>query len=329
MRTFVTGATGFIGGAVVRRLLKAGHQVRALVLPGCDTRQIDGLAIERIDGDVRDDESVRRAMASCDWVLHLAAIYSFRGHPWEDFQQVNIDGTRRVLQAALDEGVERVVHTSSVITVGVNRDRSPANEETPSTLADMYGHYARSKFLSEQVAHDFARQGLPVVIVNPTSPMGEADYRPTPTGRIIVDYLNGRMPAYVDTGINIVDVEDVAAGHVLAAERGRIGERYLLGGENLTLKEFLDILSEVSGLPPVRIRVPSAVVKAWSYVDAALGRLIPGYTPWATPEEARQSDKWMHFDVSKAVNELGLPQTPARETLRKAVTWYRANGYAP
>jgi len=329
MRTFITGATGFIGGAVVRRLLEAGHEVRALVLPGCDTRYIDGLAIERIDGDVRDNESVQHGVAGCDWVLHLAAIYSFRGHPWEDFQQVNIEGTQRVLRAALNEGVKRVVHTSSVITVGVNDDRSLANEETSSTLADMYGYYARSKFLSEELARDFARQGLPVVIVNPTSPMGEGDYRPTPTGRIIVDYLNGRMPAYVDTGINIVDVEDVAAGHLLAAERGRVGERYILGGENLTLKEFLDTLSEVSGLPPVRMKVPSAVVKAWSYVDAALGRVIPRYTPWATPEEARQSDKWMHFDVSKATTELGLPQTPAREILRKAVAWYRANGYAP
>jgi dihydroflavonol-4-reductase len=329
MRAFVTGATGFIGGAVVRRLLEAGNEVRALVLPGCDTRQIEGLAIERVDGDVRDVESVQRGMADCDWVFHLAAIYSFRGHPWEDFQQVNIEGTQRVLQTALDQGVKRIVHTSSVITVGVNADRSPANEETPSTLAHMYGHYARSKFLSEEVARDFAQQGLPVVIVNPTSPMGEGDYRPTPTGTVIVDYLNGRMPAYVDTAMNIVDVEDVAAGHLLAAERGRVGERYLLGGENLTLKEFLDLLSEASGLPPVRFKVPIAVVQAWSYVDAAIDRLIPGYTAWATPEEARQSNKWMNFDVSKAINELGLPQTPATEILRKAVAWYRANGYAP
>ena len=329
MRTLVTGATGFIGGAVVKRLLEAGHEVRALVLPGCDTRQIDGLAIERVDGDVRDAEGVRRGIAGCDWAFHLAAIYSYWGHPWEEFDQVNIEGTRRVLQAALDAGVKRVVHTSSVITVGVNDDRSPANEDTPSTLADMYGHYARSKFLSEEVAREFAQQGLPVVILNPTTPMGEGDYRPTPTGRIIVDYLNGRMPAYVNTGINVVDVEDVATGHLLAAERGRVGERYLLGGENVTLKEFLDILSEVSGRPRVRIQVPAAVVQVWSYVDVAIGRLNPRYTPWATPDEVRQSRKWMHFDVSKAINELGLPQTPVREVLRKAVAWYRANGYAP
>jgi len=238
MRAFVTGATGFIGVSVVRRLLKADHQVRVLVLPGCDTRQLDGLPVERMEGDVRNAEVLRRGIDGCQWVFHLAAIYSLWGYSWQEFYQVNVEGTRRVLQTAQDAGVERVVHTSSVITVGVHNDRSPANEETPCTLADMTGDYARSKFLSEEITRDFARQGLPVVIVNLTTPIGTGDYRPTSTGKVIVDFLNGRMPAYVNTGINVVDVEDVASGHLLAAERGRVGERYILGGENASLREF-------------------------------------------------------------------------------------------
>jgi len=329
MRAFVTGGTGFIGGAVVRRLLEAGHEVRALVLPGCDTRQLDGLPVERVEGDVRDAGSLRRGVRSCRWVFHLAAIFSMWGHSWEEFYQVNVEGTRRMLQAAQDEDVERVVHTSSIITLGIPNDGSPGTEETPSTLADMIGDYARSKFLSEEVAHDFSRQGLPVVMVHPTTPMGVGDYRPTPTGKIIVDFLNGRMPACVNTGLNIVDVEDVATGHLLAAERGRVGERYILGGENLTLKEILDILAEVSGRPPVRMQMPAAVALAWSYVEVAMARLNPRYTPWSTPDAVRLSRKPKYFDPSKAIRELGLPQTPARETLRKAVEWYRSHGYAP
>lgn len=329
MRAFVTGATGFIGGAVVRRLLEADHQVRALVLPGCDTRQLDGLPVERMEGDVRNAEVLRRGIDGCQWVFHLAAIYSLWGYSWQEFYQVNVEGTRRVLQTAQDAGVERVVHTSSVITVGVHKDRSPANEETPCTLADMTGDYARSKFLSEEITRDFARQGLPVVIVNPTTPIGTGDYRPTPTGKVIVDFLNGRMPAYVNTGINVVDVEDVASGHLLAAERGRIGERYILGGENVTLKHFIHMLAEVSGLPAVRIEVPVSVVLIWSFAEAALARLNPHYMPWATPDAVRQSRKWMRFDTRKAVHELGLPHAPVQETVRKAVVWYRAHGYAP
>jgi dihydroflavonol-4-reductase len=256
-------------------------------------------------------------------------LYSFWGHSWDDFYQVNVAGTRRVLEAAQVEGVERVVHTSSVAALGTNDDRSPATEETPSSLEDRIGTYQRSKFLGEEVAHEFARQGLPVVIVNPSTPVGVGDHKPTPTGQVIVDYLNGRMPAYVDTGLNIVDVEDVAAGHLLAAERGRIGERYILGGENLRLKEVLDHLAEISGLPRVRIRIPNSVALLWSYVDIALARLNPHRIPAATPAKARMSYRYEFYDPGKAVRELGMPQTPAREALRKAVEWYRTNGYAP
>jgi dihydroflavonol-4-reductase len=329
MRTFVTGGTGFIGGAVVRHLLEGGHEVRALVRRGADTRQLNGLPVERVEGDLLDPESLRRGMAGCGWVFHVAALYSFWGHTWEDFYQTNLGGTRRVLEAAQQEGVERIVYTSSIAALGIHKDRSPATEDTPSILADHIGPYHRSKFLAEEAARGFARQGLPVVIVNPSTPVGIGDHKPTPTGQIIVDFLNGRMFGYVDTGLNIVDVEDVAAGHLLAVERGQVGQRYILGGENLTLKQILDLLAEVSGRPPVRLRIPHWVAQCWSYVDVTMAKLSPHRTPAATPDKVRLSRRYEFFDPGKAVRELGLPQTPVREALRKAVEWYRAHGYAP
>ena len=329
MHTFVTGGTGFIGGAVVRRLLEAGHKVRALVRPGADTRQLDGLRVERVEGDLLDRESLRRGMAGCGWVLHVAALYSYWGHSWESFRQANVEGTRQLLEVAHKEGIARIVYTSSIAALGVHKDGSPANEDSPSTLADRIGPYQRSKFLAEKVARDFARQGLPVVIVNPSSPVGIGDHKPTPTGQIIVDFLNGRIFGYVDTGLNIVDVEDVAAGHLLAAERGRVGQRYILGGENLTLKQILDLLAEVSGRPQVWHRIPHWVAQCWSYVDVTMAKLNPHRTPAATPDKVRLARRYEFFDPGKAVRELGLPQTPARVALRKAVEWYRAHGYAP
>jgi len=329
MHTFVTGGTGFVGGAVVRRLLEAGHEVKALVRPGADTRQLDGLPVERVQGDLRDRESLRRGMDGCGWVFHVAALYSYWGHRWNDFYQANVEGTRQVLEVAREAGVERIVYTSSIAVLGVHQDRSPADEDTPSTLADRIGPYQRSKFLAEEIAREFARQGLPVVIVNPAAPIGIGDHKPTPTGQIIVDFLKGRMFGYVDTGLNVIDVEDVAAGHLLAAERGRVGERYILGGENLTLKQILDLLAEVSGRPQVRLRIPHWVAQGWSYVDVTLARLHPRRTPAATPDKVRLSRRYEFFDPGKAVRELGLSQNPARVALRKAVEWYRAHGYAP
>jgi dihydroflavonol-4-reductase len=329
MRTFVTGGTGFIGGAVVRRLLEAGHEVRALVRPGADTRQLDGLPVEQIPGDLANASSLKQGMAGCDWVFHVAALYSYWGHRWEEFYQTNVEGTRRVLETAREQGVARIVYTSSIAVLGVHEDHSPATEDTPSSLADRIGLYQRSKFLAEEVARDMAKQGLPVVIVNPSTPVGVGDHKPTPTGQIIVDLLNGRMFGYVDTGLNIVDVENVAAGHLLAAERGRVGQRYILGGENLTLKQVLDLLAEVSGRPKVRLRIPHWLALAWSYVDVGFARLKPQHMPTATPTKVRLSRRYEFYDPGKAVRELGLPQTPAREPLRKAVEWYRANGYAP
>jgi len=329
MRAFVTGGTGFIGGAVVRRLLEGGHEVRALVRPGTDTQQLDGLPVERVDGDLQDPDLLRQGMAGCDWVFHVAALYSYWGHRAEEFYQTNVEGTRHMLEAAGQAGVTRVVYTSSIAVLGLNADHTPATEDTPSSLADRIGPYQRSKFLAEEVAREHARQGLPVVIVNPSTPVGVGDHKPTPTGQIIVDYLHGRMFAFVDTGLNIVDVEDVATGHLLAAERGRVGERYILGGQNLSLKQILDLLAEISGQPPARFRIPHAVALAWSYVDVALARLNPRRTPAATPEKVRLSHRYEWFDPGKAVRELGLPQTPAREGLRKAVEWYLTHGYAP
>jgi len=329
MRTFVTGGTGFIGGAVVRRLLEAGHEVKALVRPRADTRQLDGLPVQRVEGDLLDRASLHRGMAGCGWVFHVAALYSFWGHSWKDIYQANLGGTRQVLEVAQQEGIERIVYTSSIAALGVLKDRSPATEDTPSTLADRIGPYQRSKFLAEEVVRGFARQGLPVVIVNPSSPVGIGDHKPTPTGQIIVDFLNGRIFGYVDTGLNIVDVEDVAAGHLLAAERGRVGQRYILGGENLTLKKILDLLAEVSGRPPVRHRIPHWVAQCWSYVDVTMAKLNPHRVPAATADKVRLARRYEFFDPGKAVRELGLPQTPAHAALRKAVEWYRTHGYAP
>ena len=329
MRAFVTGGTGFIGGAVVRRLLQDGHQVRALVRPGSDTRQLDGLPVERVTGDLDNSAALQEGIAGCDWVFHIAALYSFWGHPWQDFYQTNVEGTRRVMETALQEGVERVVHTSSIAALGVHEDHTPAAEDTPSSLEDRVGPYQRSKFLAEEVAREYARRGLPVVIVNPSTPVGEGDHKPTPSGQMIVDFLHGRMFAYLDTGLNIVDVEDVAYGHVLAAEKGRVGERYLLAGANLTLKQFLDLLAEVSGRPPARVRIPHAVALAWSYAEVSWARLNPRHIPSATPEKVRLSRRYEFFDPAKAIRELGLPQTPVRQALERAVAWYRSHGYAP
>ncbi len=328
MRTFVTGGTGFVGGAVVRKLVEAGNDVRALVRPGADTRQLEGLLVEKIEGDLGNVESLRRGVAGCDWVFHVAALYSYWGHPWEDFYQSNVEGTRRVLEAAQEAQVSRVVYTSSIAVLGIPDDGSPGTEETPVTLDDMIGYYKRSKFLAEEVAREFAHQGLPVVIVNPAAPVGVADHKPTATGKMILDFLNGKMPAYVDTTLTVVDVDDVAEGHLLAAEKGCVGERYILGGEILTLKQILDILAEVSDRPPVRFRIPLAIAFGWAYLDVALARIIPGYTPMATPEKVRISMRGEHFHSGKAIRELGFMPIPAREALYKAVKWYREHGYA-
>jgi dihydroflavonol-4-reductase len=329
MKTFVTGGTGFVGSAVIRKLFAEGHQVRALVRTGTNTRMLDGLPVERVSGDLCDVSTLQKAMTGCEWVFHVAALYAYWGYTWDDFYQSNVEGTRRVLEAASRSGVQRIVHTSSIASLGIPRDGTPGTEDTPVTLKDMLSDYKRSKFLAEEVVREFVAKGLPVVTVNPAAPVGVGDHKPTQTGKMIVDFLNGKMPAYVDTGLTIVDVDDVAEGHMLAMGKGKVGERYILGGENLSLKQVLDLLSEVSGRPEVRARIPRAVALGWAYLDTGLARLNPKHIPAATPDAVRVSSKKEYFSSAKAIRDLGYSFIPARDALQKAVEWYRTNGYAP
>jgi len=327
MRVLVTGATGFVGGMVARELVRAGREVRLLVRPAADRRNVRDLPVEIHHGDVRDLNSLRRATAGCAQVYHVAALYKLWVRHKKEIYECNVAGTENVLQVARECGVEKVVYTSSVATLGLPGDGTPGNEETPVSLDDMIGHYKRSKFLAEQVALRYAAAGLPVVIVNPSTPVGVGDLKPTPTGKLIVDFLNGRMPGYVDTGLNLVDVEDVAQGHLLAAEKGRIGEKYILGHENLTLQQILGLLAELTGRAVPRFKVPYALALGVAYLDAALARLIPGREPFAPPVGVKLSKKKMFFAPHKAMHELGWTQTPVREALRKAVQWFVDNGY--
>ncbi len=321
MKVLVTGATGFIGANIVRVLLKKGYSVRALVRPNSDRRNLDGLGVEFAVGDVRDRNSIKRSMNGCRLVFHTAALYSFWVRPRRLIYDINVKGTRNVLQTALEKGVERVVYTSSVATLGLRKDGKPADETTPVDPLKIVGDYKKSKYLAEQVALEFAKK-FPVVIVNPSFPVGPYDIKPTPTGRVILDFLNRKMPAYVETGVNVVAVKDVALGHLLAAEKGRVGERYILGGENVTMRGLLKLLSEVTGLPAPRVRLPYYPVLALSYINAAACALTDTI-PRMTPETIRMSRHYMFFDPSKAVQEIGLPQTPARDALHRAVEWFK------
>jgi dihydroflavonol-4-reductase len=327
MRVLVTGATGFVGGMVARELVRAGHEVRLLVRPTADRRNVRDLPVEIYRGDVRDLDSLRRATAGCTQVYHVAALYKLWVRHKKEIYESNVTGTENVLTVARESNVEKVVYTSSVAALGLPADGTPGNEDTPVSLDDMIGHYKRSKFLAEQVALRYAAEGLPVVIVNPSTPVGVGDLKPTPTGKLVVDFLNGRMPGYVDTGLNVVDVEDVARGHLLAAEKGRVGEKYILGHENLTLQQIFFLLAELSGRAVPRFKVPYALALGVAYADAALARLIPGREPFAPPVGVKLSKKRMFFEASKAVHELGWRQTPVREALRKAVQWFIENGY--
>jgi len=327
MRVLVTGATGFVGAAVARALLNAGQEVRLLVRAKADRRNVRDLPVEIYHGDVTDLESLRRATTGCEQVYHVAALYKLWVRHKREIYESNVTGTENVLKAAQECNVAKIVYTSSVATLGLPRDGSPGDEDTPVSLTDMVGHYKRSKYLAEQVALRYAQAGLPVVIVNPSTPVGVADVKPTPTGKVIVDFLNGRMPAYVETGLNVIDVEDVALGHLFAAEKGRVGEKYILGNENLTLRQILMLLSELTEIPAPRFKVPYLLALSAAYMDAAVARMIPGREPVIPPVGVKLSKKKMFFDASKAVRELGLPQTPVREALQKAVTWFTENGY--
>lgn len=325
MRVLVTGGSGFIGAHVVRVLLDRQHAVRCLVRAGSRLDNLAGLPVEVAEGDLVRPGTLPAAVASCDWVMHCAADYRLGVRDPDALYRVNVEGTRNLLQAAADAGVTRFVHTSSVGALGLHADRTPANETSPVQLDDMIGHYKRSKFLAERVAEEWAARGLPVVIVNPSTPVGEMDIKPTPTGRIIVDFLRRRLPAYVDTGLNLVDVRDVAAGHLLAAEHGVPGDKYILGHENMTLREMLAALAEITGLPAPRWKLPGWLPWMAAGVSEATARLRGG-TPAVSFEAVRMSRHHMYFDAGKAVTQLGLPQEPVRQALARAVDWFREQG---
>ena len=327
MDALVTGGTGFVGANVVRELVAAGASVRVLARAGGDRRALEGVRVEIVDGDLLDAASLRRAVAGVPTVYHVAADYRLWAPDPSVLYRTNVDGTRAVLEAAAQAGVHRVVHTSSVGALGIPKDGSPGTEETPVSLADMVGHYKRSKYLGEQVALELARRGLPVVVVNPSAPVGPWDVKPTPTGQMVVDFMRGRMVASVDTGLNVVHVRDVARGHLLAAERGRIGERYILGHRDLSLAELFGILAEITGRRPPRFRVPYAV--AWMGAACFEGVSKLTRRPPLVPLTAvRMARKRMYFSPAKAVRELGLPQTDVRTALGDAVAWFEAHGYA-
>ncbi len=331
MKALVTGATGFVGAHLARALLAQGAQVRCLVRPAtaAAAARVDllaGLTVELAVGDLRDAASLRAAVDGCDVVYHCAADYRLYAPDPRDMFASNVTGTDNLLQACAAAGVARVVYTSSVGALGLV-EGGIADEGTPVTAAAMIGPYKRSKFEAERVAETWAARGLPVVIVNPSTPVGEGDVKPTPTGRMVVDFLRGKFPAYVDTGLNLIDVRDVAQGHLLAAQHGRPGERYILGHRNMTLKEILDCLALLTGLPAPRVRVPHWLPLGVAYVSTAAARFT-GHTPRATPDAVRMSRHRMFFDATKAVRQLGLPQSPIEPALERAVAWFTANGYA-
>src|SRR5579872_7472152 len=328
MTTLVTGASGFLGGHVVRLLAERGERVRVLLRPASQTRLLEGLAVERVWGDLRDPASLEKALAGVSTVYHVAADYRLWARDPREIYESNVQGTRNLLEAARRAQVGKFVYTSTVGTVAVPRDGVLPDESVVTSVDEMIGAYKRSKWLAEQEARQAAAAGLPVVIVNPTTPVGPGDAKPTPTGRIIVDFLNGRMPAYVDTGLNFVPVEDAAAGHLLAAERGRLGERYILGGENLTLKQALEILSRVSGRPAPRVRVPHVLAMAAGYGDAALSLLLRR-EPRIPLEGVRMARHSMFVNSEKARAELGFSPGPVAAALERAVRWYESNGYVP
>jgi dihydroflavonol-4-reductase len=333
MKCFVTGASGFIGANLVHMLVDNGHTVRALLRPGSDTSALEGASFERVEGDLSDRSLLQDAMRGREWCFHVAASYHLWLPDYAPMYAANVEGTRNVIETAATAGCRRIVYTSTVGCIGLpepfkGRVR-PSDETTPVSEAQMCNHYKRSKWQAEQVASQLAHQGLPVVIVNPSTPVGPRDTKPTPTGQIIVDFLNRRMPAYLDTGLNWVHVRDVAAGHILAALKGRAGQRYILGnsGGNWTLQQAFAALEEVSGVPAPRWRVPYLVALMAAFTGEALAKITrrPPRAPLAGVRMARHK---MFFSSAKAIHELDLPQTPPREALADAVNWFRANGYA-
>jgi dihydroflavonol-4-reductase len=327
MLAFVTGATGFLGSHVAHALADQGATLRLLVRSTSNLKNLEGLHAETATGDLRDPASLDNAMSGCDTVFHVAADYRLWARDPEEMYRSNVGGTRAILEAARKNGVRRVVYTSSVATMGFTRNGNPADEDSPVTLADMIGHYKRSKFMAEKNALQAGRSGMHVVVVNPTTPVGEQDIKPTPTGRIILDFLKRKFPAYVDTGLNLVDVTECALGHVTALEKGKSGERYILGGENLTLKQILDKLGAITGLSSPTVKLPYFFAIAAAAVDETITGRILHREPRATIDAVRMGRKKMFASSAKAERELGWKLIPVEPALRRAIDWFRGNDY--
>ena len=328
MLVFVTGATGFLGSHVARVLIEQGAKLRLLVRNSSDLRNIADLSAEQVLGDLREPASIEKAIAGCEVVFHVAADYRLWVRDPDEMYRSNVEGTRRLLEAARKSGIRRVIYTSSVATMGFTSNGSLADENSPVSLGQMIGPYKRSKFMAEQIALAAGRSGMDVVVVNPTTPIGERDIKPTPTGRIVVDFLKKKFPAYVDTGLNLVDATECARGHVAALEKGRSGERYILGGENLTLKQIFDRLAAITSLPSPKVKVPYAMALATGVVDEVVTGHILRREPRVTIDAVRMGRKRMFVSSAKAERELGWKTIPVDGAMRRAVDWFRANGYA-
>ncbi len=327
MQAFVTGGTGFVGGNLIRQLLNSGIKVRALVRSDSDQRNLKDLAIDQVSGDLDNQELLEKAMQGCEWLFHVAAHYSLCLKDSQAIYKANVEGTKKTFAAAHTAKVKRIVHTSSVAAIGLAPEGKIADESTTTTVDQLISDYKKSKFLAEQLAFAAAKDGLPVIIVNPSTPIGPYDVKPTPTGDIVLKFLRRQMPVYVHTGLNLVDVRDVAQGHILAAEKGRIGERYILGNKNVTLKEILDILEKITGLPAPKHSIPHFIPMLVSYFDELLLSKLLNRQPTVTINGAKMACHPMYYHSEKAVRELGLPQSPIETALQDAVTWFKANGY--
>jgi len=325
MKTLVTGAAGFLGSHVARQLGARGEEVRVLVRASSSNRAISDLSLEYVTGDLRDAASLELAMNGVQRVFHVAADYRLWAKRSQDIYDSNVGGTKNLLAAAKKAGIEQLIYTSTVATIAVERPELP-NESTEAKLEEMIGHYKKSKWMAEQEVLQAAKEGLPVIVAMPTTPVGPWDWKPTPTGKIILDYLNGKMPGYVETGLNFVGVEECAAGHLLVSEKGKVGERYLLGGENLTLKEVLDTLAKITGLPAPWMKIPHGLALSVAYVDSAFSRLV-GKEPGIPVEGVRIAQHKMFVDASRARKELGFQPGPVAAALERAARWYQANGY--
>ena len=327
MKTLVTGSTGFLGSAILRELLDDGREVKLLVRKDADTANIDGLDVEIAYGDLRDSESLQSALNGCNILYHAAAYYSLWDRDQQLIYDINLEGTRKILEASQKKNLEKIIYTSTVGCIGLNEDTTPANENTFFNKSTLANHYKKSKFQAEQIALQFARNGLPVVIVNPSTPIGPRDIKPTPTGKIILDFLNRKMPAYLDTGLNLIDVKDCARGHILAEQKGVPGERYILGNQNMSLFDILTSLEKITGLKAPRIKMPFWVALSAGWVCEMVSNHLTGKPPAVPLAGVKMAKYFMYFDSSKAVQELGLEQNSVEKALRQSVNWFKENNY--